>query len=179
MIVVSDTTPLNYLILLDSADVLPAIFGRVHAPSSVMNELAHPRGPESVRAWAVSPPGWLTVRDPTHPEPALRFGPGETAAIALAEELNADFILMDERKGSREALGRGLRVAGTLVILEQAGARGLLDYENTRDRLVRETSFYVSPEVLRASEARFRELRREHERARAAEHERDQPEIER
>jgi predicted nucleic acid-binding protein len=164
VIVVSDTTPLNYLILLGSVDVLPTIFGDVYAPSAVLNELSHPRSPKAVRAWSARPPAWLTVKDPTNPGPATRLGPGETAAIALAEELKADFILMDERKGSREAVGRGLRVAGTLVIIEQAGARGLLDYEETRDRLVNETSFYVGPEVLKASEERFRELRREQER---------------
>ena len=36
MIVVTDTTPLNYLILIQSAYVLPALFGRVYAPQTVM-----------------------------------------------------------------------------------------------------------------------------------------------
>jgi predicted nucleic acid-binding protein len=39
MIVVSDTTPLNYLILIDSVAVLPALFGRVCAPAAVIEEL--------------------------------------------------------------------------------------------------------------------------------------------
>jgi hypothetical protein len=46
MIVASDTTPLNYLIPIGSAHVLPALFGRVHAPSAVIRELAHPRSPQ-------------------------------------------------------------------------------------------------------------------------------------
>jgi predicted nucleic acid-binding protein len=49
MIVVSDTTPLNYLILIDAAQVLPALFGRVCAPTAVMRELSDPRGPQPVR----------------------------------------------------------------------------------------------------------------------------------
>jgi predicted nucleic acid-binding protein len=91
MIVVSDTTPLNYLILLDAAHVLPALFGRVHAPSAVIRELAHPRSPELVRRWTDSLPEWLTVQQPTRIDPALRLGPGEAAAIALAEELKAEW----------------------------------------------------------------------------------------
>jgi predicted nucleic acid-binding protein len=51
MIVVSDTTPLNDLILIDSAHMLPALFGRVFAPSAVIRELAHPRSPELVHRW--------------------------------------------------------------------------------------------------------------------------------
>ncbi len=97
MIVVSDTTPLNYLILIDSVHVLPALFGRVYAPSAVMIELAHPKTPEAVRGWASRSPEWLTVQDPMQTDPGLKLGPGEAAAIALAEELKADWILLDER----------------------------------------------------------------------------------
>ena len=79
----------------------------------------------------------------------------------MAEESKADWVLMDERKGTREAESRGLRVAGTLTILEEAGAKGLLDYERIRDRLVSETTFHVTAEVLRDSEQRFRERQKE------------------
>jgi predicted nucleic acid-binding protein len=157
MIVVSDTTPLNYLILIDSAQVLPRLFGRVYAPSAVLKELSHPRSPQVVRTWARSPPEWLTVQEPTRIDPWLKLGPGEAAAIALAEELKADWILLDERKGSREAESRGLRVAGTLGIIEEAGAKDLLDYDQTRNRLVVETTFYVTDDVLRESAERFRQ----------------------
>jgi predicted nucleic acid-binding protein len=51
MIVVSDTSPLNYLILTESVQILVAIFGRVYAPLAVDNELAHPRSPEAVQSW--------------------------------------------------------------------------------------------------------------------------------
>jgi predicted nucleic acid-binding protein len=156
MIVVSDTTPLNYLLLLDAAEVLPALFGRVYAPPAVIRELAHPRSPEPVRRWADSPPQWLTVQEPTHIDPSLNLGPGEAAAIALAEELKADWVLLDERRGSKKAESRGLRVAGTLTIIEEAGAKGLLDYDEARNRLVDQTTFYVTDDVLRESEQRFR-----------------------
>jgi hypothetical protein len=68
VIVVSDTTPLNYLILTDAAHVLPKIFGQVYAPTAVLVELSHPKSPEPVRTWTASPPGWLIVRDPVHIE---------------------------------------------------------------------------------------------------------------
>lgn len=161
MIVVVDTTPLNYLILVDSVQVLPDLFEQVHAPSAVIAELSHNRAPESVRLWAASPPEWLTIQDPTTTDASLKLGSGETAAIALGRELKADWILIDERKGTREAQGRGLRAAGTLAIVEEAGARGLLDYGRTIDRLVRETTFHVTDQVLRDSEQRFRDRQKE------------------
>jgi predicted nucleic acid-binding protein len=46
MIVVSDTTPLNYLILIGAAHVLPELFGRVYAPTAVIKELSHARSPK-------------------------------------------------------------------------------------------------------------------------------------
>jgi predicted nucleic acid-binding protein len=120
MIVVSDTTPLNYLILIEAADVLPALFGRVYAPKAVMLELSDPRSPQPVREWASSPPAWLTVQEPAQVDATLpkKLHKGEVEAISLAQELGADWVLIDERKASREAEGRGLRVAGTLGILE-------------------------------------------------------------
>ncbi len=47
-------------------------------------------------------------------------------------------------------------MAGTLTIIDEAGVKNLLDYEQTRNRLVGETTFYVTDDVLRESEQRFR-----------------------
>ena len=167
MITVVDTSPLRYLILAEVIEVLPQVVGQVYAPSEVMQELQASKSPEleSVRRWAASPPSWLTVQGPRQVNPSIDLGKGETAAISLAQELRADWILIDERKGSREAGKRGLRVAGTLVVIEEAGARDLLDYEKTMDRLVNDTNFYVTPDVSQESEQRYRQrkLAREQE----------------
>jgi predicted nucleic acid-binding protein len=170
MIVVSDTTPLNYLILIDAAQVLPALFGRVCAPTAVMRELSDRRGPQPVRAWASSPPDWLVVQEPTQIDQTLpkALHKGELEAISLAQELGADWILIDERKASRAAENCGLRVAGTLGILEEGGARNLIDYEKARDRLVKETSFYVTDDVLHESERRYHDRKLAQEQGRKA-----------
>jgi len=55
MIVVSDASPLNYLILIDAVRVLPQLFQRVYLPHRVAEELAHPTAPPTVRAWIASP----------------------------------------------------------------------------------------------------------------------------
>jgi len=59
MIVVADTSPLNYLIRLGRPDVLREIYGRVLVPHAVLMEMQHPEAPAEVRAWASAAPAWL------------------------------------------------------------------------------------------------------------------------
>jgi predicted nucleic acid-binding protein len=75
----------------------------------------------------------------------------------LAHELNADLILIDERKGYKVAIARGLKVVSTLAILEEAGSRKLLDFEAALQQLERGTSFYVTEEVLQDARKRVKE----------------------
>ena len=62
MIVVADTSPVNYLVLIDEIDLLPIIFGKVLIPEAVMEELQHPRTPPKVRQWIVNLASWIEVR---------------------------------------------------------------------------------------------------------------------
>ena len=58
-VIVSDTTPLNYLVLIEAIDLLPGIYRRVLIPPAVWVELAQPRTPEPVLKWLPDPPhGW-------------------------------------------------------------------------------------------------------------------------
>ncbi|MGO9449599.1 MAG: hypothetical protein ACLQDV_00945 [Candidatus Binataceae bacterium] len=57
MKVVTDTTPLNYLILIGHIDVLPELFDQLLVPSSVVSELKHPEAPLATRQWIAKPPG--------------------------------------------------------------------------------------------------------------------------
>jgi predicted nucleic acid-binding protein len=128
----------------------------MYAPSAVITELSHPRSPEAVRTWASSPPEWLDIQDPTHTDPSLNLGRGETAVISLALEIKADCVLIDERKGYKATRQRGLRVTTTLGILEEAAHRGLVDFEETVNRLAQETTFYVTEAVLAEFRRRVR-----------------------
>lgn len=62
MIVVSDTSPLNYLIQVDAVHVLPELFREVYVPERVTSELRHPAAPAVVRTWISRPPAWLFIR---------------------------------------------------------------------------------------------------------------------
>jgi predicted nucleic acid-binding protein len=148
VIVVSDTSPLNYLVLIQAIDVLPTLFAEIFVPTEVMNELKRSRAPESVKVWAHSPPQWLHVSTPsTRITTSVRLDPGEVQAIAMAKELQADAILIDERKGTRVAREHGLNALGTLTVLEFAAERKLLDLGATLEAL-RRTTFYITDEYI-------------------------------
>src|SRR5712691_11600440 len=61
-LVVADTGPLNYLVLIEATELLPKLFEKVFAPEAVRAELLDQDAPAVVRAWAAQPPGWLDVR---------------------------------------------------------------------------------------------------------------------
>ena len=149
MLVVADTSPLNYLVLMQQDTLLPTLYERVIIPPAVHEELQRPRTPQAVRQWVAHPPGWLTIQPPQQPlsgQQFLRLDEGELEAIPLAQELHADLLLMDERDGRRVARGRGLRVTGIIGVLETAAIRGLIDLPSVLAQL-QATTFYASPSL--------------------------------
>ena len=96
ILVVADTGPICYLALIEAADILARLYDRVVLPSAVLAELTHPNAPAAVKAWASRLPAWVEVRRATHVDAGSVLGPGEAEAIALAQELKADSLLLDE-----------------------------------------------------------------------------------
>ena len=147
MVVVADTSPLNYLILIERIEVLPDLFGSVVAPRAVIRELSHVRAPDAVRHWASALPAWVEVRIATILPATSRLGAGESEAIALAKELRADVLLVDDKEARRVAMEHGLSITGTLGVLAEAARRGLLDLPDAIDRL-RRTDFKIAETIL-------------------------------
>jgi len=149
VIVIADTGPLNYLVLIGAVDVLQPLYTRVIVPRSVFQELNDDEAPAAVLAWIAKPPAWLEVRSDPPPDPTLGFlDPGEKAALTLAQILNADELLIDEQAGRAEAERRRLRVTGTLGVLADAHLAGLVDFDKALS-LLRSTNFRISEEVER------------------------------
>jgi predicted nucleic acid-binding protein len=145
-LVIADTSPVNYLILIGHIDLLPRMFERVVLPTAVQGELSSPDAPPAVQQWIAVPPAWLEVVEMQDADPLAGLHKGEAAAIVLAQLLHADLVLIDERKGVNVARRKGLRVTGILGLLEMAAQRGLVNFVEAIERL-RGTNFR-SPEAL-------------------------------
>lgn len=152
MIVVSDTSPDNYLILIDAVGVLPELYKHIVVPTAVFEELQNTDTPEKVCKWIENLPAWFEIKQTNFllDDELFNLDAGEREAIALAEELNADALIIDERAKREEAKWRGIFVIGTLGILNSAAEKKLLDLPDTLNKL-QQTSF-------RASEKLFADL---------------------
>ena len=117
MIVVADSGPLHYLILLDHVGLLQRFHARVAVPDAVAAGFASRSAPAVVRAWIEHPPWWVEVLSVALEALAAVtdvLDPGERSAIARAESLQADLLLIDEAAGRAEAKRRHLRVCARL-----------------------------------------------------------------
>lgn len=149
MMVIADTSSLNYLVLIGQIDILRELYGSVTIPEAVFKELQHPRTPAEVTNWLTSNPSWLfvqAVKTPLNAE-LLTLNQGEAEAIALAEELMATTLIIDEREGRKIALQRGLPVTGLLGVLRDAADRNLLDLPQVFSELGK-TTFRAAPKLL-------------------------------
>lgn len=151
MAVIADTSPLNYLILIEAEEVLARLYQSVLVPDPVWQELQHPHTPQIVAEWAAHIPSWIeVVSSKSFPiELELRdLDPGESSAIALAKAHQPQaLLLMDDWKGRQQAECRGIPTVGTLGVLRDAAAQGLLDLPAALARL-RQTSFRAPVDLL-------------------------------
>ncbi|HTW95556.1 MAG TPA: DUF3368 domain-containing protein [Tepidisphaeraceae bacterium] len=147
MIVIADSSPLIVLLKIGHIDVLPGLFESIVIPPAVDAEIKSYKSADVVRRFAAAPPSWLRTERPKATESVPKLHPGETEAINLAMELRADLLLIDERRGYREALARKINVIGTVGVLERAAANGMLDLKEVFEKL-KGTDFWISHRLL-------------------------------
>ncbi|MBI5762555.1 MAG: DUF3368 domain-containing protein [Planctomycetes bacterium] len=147
MLVVADSSPINYLVEIEHVNILPQLFSRVVIPPEVVEELSRQGAPERVRSFIHNRPTWLESRSAHHIDSINRLDLGEQAAISLALELKPDFLLIDELIGRKEAMVRHIPVIGTVGVLERAADQSLLDLPIAIERL-RGTRFHIAESLL-------------------------------
>ncbi|NJN03413.1 MAG: DUF3368 domain-containing protein [Leptolyngbyaceae cyanobacterium RM1_1_2] len=151
MIVVSDTSALSNLAIVDHLWLLEAIYQTVIIPDVVASELAAASNPAILAILQLT---WIQTQPLTNSELADQLqqdrglDAGEANAIALAFELQADDLLIDERLGRQEAIRLGLSIIGILGILLVAKQRSLiLQVQPVMDALIDQAGFRVSPQL--------------------------------
>lgn len=149
MIIVSDTTPLNYLILIGQENLLHTLFGEVVIPQAVFDELNAEGASAEVRRWVNNLPVWIEIKQTALIADASLdiLDAGEREAIMLAQEISADLLLVDDWQARRAAVNLGLRITGTLGILDRAARENLIDLQETLESL-QNTNFHVSDDLI-------------------------------
>lgn len=139
---VIDTSVVNYLIQTGCIDILAQLLTEAYLPSSVLQELRADGAPEAVRAWALDPPSWLKVAEPSVVHQFVSLDLGESDVISLALDLRIPNVFIDERKATAVAIAHGLQCSGTLGLLDLADTYGLLDFEDALIKLM-STNFHA------------------------------------
>ena len=150
MIVVSNATPLIAMAMADQFDLLQRIFGRIYIPQGVYEEVVE-EGDERFGAPDVRQAPWIQVVE-VNDRLAVQvleddLGKGESETIILAKELQAEWVLVDERLARRKLELLGVRTIGTLGILLKAKELGLMQAVRPEVEKLRARGFRLSRHV--------------------------------
>ncbi len=148
MVVICDTSILTNLIQLGQLSLLKKLYGEIVIPKMVLDELAK----VGEQAKIVEKISWISINSGAnqalYDQLRQQLDAGESEAIALGLELEADLLLIDERKGRQIAKQHGLLVSGLLGILIEAKLKGHLSrIKPLLDKLILEIGFWVNPKL--------------------------------
>ena len=151
MTIVSNTPPISNLAAIGQLSLLEQVYGDVTIPQAVANEIAK-IAELYTQAAAVPNLPWITVHTVSDTTALKRLqttlDAGESEAIALALELNADLLLIDEQLGRQIAVNEGLNITGLLGILLEAKSKKLIStIKPIMDDLITEARFRVKPQL--------------------------------
>jgi predicted nucleic acid-binding protein len=153
MIVISDTSPLTSLTAINQLNLLQNLYQKIIIPQAVYRELTALENPVPGTK-EVQILDWIEVKQVINTSLVnfLRqqqlLDAGESEAIALAAELNAQLLLIDERKGRQEAINQGIKITGLLGVLIEAKFRQLIpSVKPLLDDLIMTANFRVSDQL--------------------------------
>ncbi|MBU2446973.1 MAG: DUF3368 domain-containing protein [Bacteroidetes bacterium] len=148
MKVVCNSSPIINLSAIQRVDLLNKLYGDIFIPQAVYDEITIAGAGEP---WSseVRDLNWIKVKTINNKSLVkaltLDLDNGEAESIALAEELPADLILIDERKGRIIAQRLGKKCIGTLGILIDAKNKGYIsNLKPELDNLILKSGFYIS-----------------------------------
>ncbi|NEP51139.1 MAG: DUF3368 domain-containing protein [Moorea sp. SIO3C2] len=151
MKIVSNTSPITSLAAVRQLEILQQLYRHIVIPQAVTLELTG-AGPAVPGATEVQTSGWIETRQVRNQAlvQALRqkVDPGEAEAIALAIELHADRLIIDERRGRKIAASMGIKYIGILgVLLEAKNSNFITDVKPIIDDLIVIAGFRISPRL--------------------------------
>lgn len=157
MVVVSDTLSVSNLIQLGNLQLLNQLYGTVTIPPAIKRELYriedHARFIEKL--------DWIQVVAPVDQRMVLQLlddlDLGESEAIVLAIEQNADYLMIDEYLGRKMARELKIKVVGVLGVLVLAKEKGLIGQVRPLIEKLQEIGFRLSKNLIESVLAQAKE----------------------
>lgn len=147
MMIISDTSPISNLLLIDQLPLFKALYTQLVIPEAVFQEI---KALETfgIDISCIVAADWIIVQGVSDralvEKLATEVDIGEAEAIALAVELNADRLLIDERIGRLVAQRYGLKITRLLGVLAAAKQNGLIfELKPVLDQLIQQAKFRV------------------------------------
>lgn len=143
MKVVSNSSPLIVLYNCGQLEILPQLFGQVLIPEAVYQETVH-NTKNRRQSEAVAQCSFIRVH-PIPPQPfstSHKLDRGEMEAIILAASLQAEYLLLDDKRAQKEAQLQGITFIPTFAVLLKAAQQGIItDFEAILTELQRKNIF--------------------------------------
>jgi predicted nucleic acid-binding protein len=118
MLVIADSGPIISLAVIDQLDLLETIYGEVYISEAVWQEVSRYIEPFAIPQ-VHDLKGKIRKLSGTNLFAGL-MDTGEAEAASLYLELNADYLIIDDRTARRMAETHGVRCVGTLAVLVKA-----------------------------------------------------------
>jgi predicted nucleic acid-binding protein len=130
MTIVCNTSPLSNLAAINKLMLIREVYGRITIPEAVANEVAKV-GTVYPQAGSIPSQAWITICPVNNWRKVQqlqgkKLDRGEAEAIALALELDAELLIIDEQLGRKIALNEGLNITGLLGVLLEAKSKNLI-----------------------------------------------------
>ena len=157
MIVVSDTSSISNLLQIGLADVLPTLYGKiVIPPPSRENLYTLPDQEKEIEQFS-----WIEVQAPEDQRRVAallaELDLGEAESIALAIELSAQYLLIDEYKGRQIADSYGVSIVGIIGVLIQAKQEGIIPLVSPTIEKLTQIGFRLNKQLIASVLARLGE----------------------
>jgi predicted nucleic acid-binding protein len=147
--VVSNTSPIIFLSKIEALDLLPQCFDKIFIPQAVAKELRDLSSPDYIECTEISIAGANFVLGAL--DARWNLHAGELEAIVLAQEIQADYVIMDDRLARRKAQSKGLKTIGTIGVLLFAHQQQFISTSEIDEYLIALTQthgMYISPKIL-------------------------------
>jgi len=141
MILIADSSALVALSIVDKLDILENLFGEVYVPRAVYNEVNQKDKAQSHKLANYCKNRVLDTKSSINFN--ISLGQGESEAIILYSEKNADFLLCDDKKAKKFAQSFGLKVIGSLGILIKAKETGLINAISPLLEILKESQIFI------------------------------------